>query len=150
MLAVVGVRGRTKTAQGHVVKRGELVVGSGKGATGLAPGFAGYPCSTFVGTEQVAVMVGLKEKKTGLSIDEDAVGDESELRDSKRWERDMGSDCGQSKRCGWGLERVFVTLEVAVEGVGDSRTVLSLDEDGGRVVLVVKSHLRSLDQGGWH
>ena len=53
------------------------------------------------------------------------------------------------KGVGGGLKRVFATLEVAVEGVGDGRTVSSLDEDSGRGVLVVKSHLRSLDRGGW-
>ena len=98
-------RGRTTTAQGHVKGTVEWGEGLGVVATGLVPGFAGYPCSTFVGTERVAVMMVLKKKKTGLSIDEDTVGDESESRDSKRWEQDVGSDCGQSKRCGWGSEK---------------------------------------------
>ena len=56
-LQVVGVRGQTKTAQGHVVRREEWVVVSEVVATGLVPGFADYPSSTFVGTEQVVVVV---------------------------------------------------------------------------------------------
>ena len=55
----------------------------------------------------------------------------------------MGSERESSKKWRWGLERVFTTLEVTVEGVDevdDSKTISPLDEDGEKVVVVVKRH----------
>ena len=75
MLAVVGVRGRTKTAQGHVVRKEEWVAGLEVMATGLVPGFAAYPSSTFIGTERIEVVVVVVAGRTRLSDDEDAVED---------------------------------------------------------------------------
>ena len=85
---VVGARGRTRTAQGHVAGRVgwvEVLVGV---ATGLVPGFTGYPSSTFVGTERVVVAV---KEKLSLSNDEDTSGDESRYWNPKRWGEGVGS-----------------------------------------------------------
>ena len=86
---VVGVLNQTKTVQGHVVGKVGWMEVSVKEATGLVPGFAGYPSSMFVGTERMVVLMGEKGGATCLSVDEDAVEDEadvgSESTDSKRW-----------------------------------------------------------------
>ena len=47
------------------------------------------------------MVVVLKKSKTGLSMDEDVFGDESESGDLKRWERDAENDRSWSRR-GWG------------------------------------------------
>ena len=87
LLAVVGGRGRTTTVQGHVVRKEELVVVSVEMATGLVPGFAGYPSSTTVELERMVVVVVMKAR-THLSDDKDVVEDMgSELEGSKRWDR---------------------------------------------------------------
>ena len=81
----VGVRGRTKTVQGHVKGRVEWVEGSEVVATGLVPGFAGYPSSTTVESERIVGVV-VREGKTRLSDDEDAVEDVGSKRESsKKW-----------------------------------------------------------------
>ena len=55
-------------------------------ATGLVPGFAGYPSSTTVESERAEVSVVVREEMTRLSDDEDAVKDVgSERESSKRW-----------------------------------------------------------------
>ena len=69
VLQVVGVRGQTKMAQGHVVRREEWVEGSEVVATGLVPGFAYQPSSTIVGSERVVLVVGWGDGKTCLSVD---------------------------------------------------------------------------------
>ena len=89
LLLVVEVQDQTTTAQGHIAGRVEwakVLVGL---ATGLVPGFADYPSSTFVGTERMVVLVGEKGRVTRLSVDKVAVEEEedmeSELECSKRW-----------------------------------------------------------------
>ena len=85
LLMVVGGRGRTRTAQGHVAERGEWVEVLVEGATGLVPGLAYQPSSTIVRSERVVMVVGW-ENGPDLSDDEVAVEDvESELESSKRW-----------------------------------------------------------------
>ena len=61
LLVVVGARGRTKTALGHVAGKVGSVVGSERRATGLVPGFAAYPSSTTVESERVGVSVVARE-----------------------------------------------------------------------------------------
>ena len=102
VVLVVGARGRTKTAQGHVEGTVEWVEGSEVMATGLVPGLACQPSSTIVGSERLVMVVGLEKKKLGLSNDEDASGDESGCGDPKRWTKDVGSERECSKRCGLG------------------------------------------------
>ena len=57
LLVGVGVRGRTTTAQGHVVGKVEWVVVSEGMATGLVPSLAYQPSSTIVGSERLVVVV---------------------------------------------------------------------------------------------
>ena len=119
-LVVAGVRGRTKTAQGHVVRRVESVEGLEERATGLVPGFAGYPSSTTVESERIVGVV-VVEGKTRLSDDEDAVED------------DVGSNHDRSKRWGESAEGRRgrrMPVEGAVAVVDDGKTVLSVDETG--------------------
>lgn len=90
LLVVAGVPNQTKMAQGHVVRMEELVVVSVETVMGLVPGFAGYPSSTTVESEWVAVAVVAVAVKvrTHLSDDKDAVEDVgSGLEGSKRWGR---------------------------------------------------------------
>ena len=148
MLVVAVARVRTTTALGHVVGKVWSVAGSEKRATGLVPGFAAYPSSTTVESERVGVMVVVWDRRPDLSDDKVTVEDVgSGLDGSKRWCRGRESDCGQSKRCGWGPRMGAATLEVAVEGVDDGRTVSSLDE-GGEEVVVEPRKPPALDVGG--
>ena len=97
LLVVVEVPGQTRRERvldGATQVSVEVWV---SGSTGLVPGFACYPSSTIVGSERVAMVV-VEKKRLGLSNDEDASGDESGYGDPKRWERDVGSDWGWSKR----------------------------------------------------
>ena len=88
LMVVVEGRGRTTTAQGHVEGTVEWVEGSEVVATGLVPGFAGYPSSTTVESEQIVGVV-VVEGRTHLSDDKDAVEDAGSGREHpKGWCRD--------------------------------------------------------------
>ena len=69
LLVVVGVRGQTKTVQGHIVTTQEWVIKRDACPMGLVPGFAAYPSLTTVELEQAGVMVVVKEGVTHLSVD---------------------------------------------------------------------------------
>ena len=86
-------------------------------AMGLVPSFAAYPSSTTVESERVGVSVVVRGEMTRLSDDEDVVEDVgSELDGSKRW---VGV-CQQGHTPVGGI----------VEGVGDGKSVSSVDETG--------------------
>ena len=69
----MGDQGQTTTVQGHVEGTVEWVEGLEVVATGLVPGFADYPSSMTVESEQVGVLVVVRERATHLSVDEDVV-----------------------------------------------------------------------------
>ena len=112
------------------------MAGSEGMATGLVPGFAAYPSSTFVGTERMVVLVVEKGGVTRLSVDRSAV--ESEVG--------VGSDRGWSKRWDGGQEgrrERQTPVEGVIEVVGDGRNLVSsLDEIEAVVVGVEESRWR--------
>ena len=69
LLVVVVARGRTTTAQEHVVETVEWREGLEELATGLVPGLAYQPSSTIVGSERVVLMVEWIGGRTRLSVD---------------------------------------------------------------------------------
>ena len=69
VLEVVGGRGRTTTAQEHIVETVEWGEGLEELATGLVPGLACQPSSTIVGSEWVVLMVEWRGGRTRLSVD---------------------------------------------------------------------------------
>ena len=137
LLVVVGARGRTRTAQGHVATTREWVIERVKCSTGLVPGVAGYPSSTFVGTERMVVVVVEKGGVTCLSVDRSAV--ESEVG--------VGSDRGWSKRWDGGQEgrrERQTPVEGVIEVVGDGRDLVSSLDEIEVVVVDVESRWRRL------
>ena len=143
LLVVVGVRGRTKTAQGHVEGREEWVEESEVVATGLVPGFAYQPSSTIVGSERVVLMVGWG-MGPDLSDDEVAVeGVGSEHKSSKRWcRRCFVPDDGNVDGDGGVVGQVMAVVGVVVVDGGvwneERRWTRVGDVEGGckRVVVI--------------
>ena len=77
---VVGVLSRTKRERVLDGATRVLVGVSVLGSTGLVPGFAAYPSSTTVESEQVGVLAVVREGMTRLSFDEDVVEGETDVR----------------------------------------------------------------------
>ena len=97
-------------------------------ATGLVPGFADYLGSTTVESERIVVVV--LEKKLGLSIDEDASGDESGYGGPKRWEGDVGSDWCWSKRWARTVGGCCRRCQASVVGGGGGGVAWTSNGDG--------------------